>query len=117
MAVPLLAAGSTYAEAAAAAGVSERTIKRRMTDGRFRNDVAAVRADMVRRTSGALTDASVMAVGTLIALLDVAVPPSTRLGAAKAILDAEATYREAGALEERLQLLEGQLEGQAVMAS
>jgi hypothetical protein len=77
----------TYADAAQAAGVSERTARRRMEDESFRSQVTAARADLVQRAVGRASDSLVEAVDTLLELMRGASSESARLGAARALLD------------------------------
>jgi hypothetical protein len=81
-----LAGGATYREAAKAAHVSERTVRRRMEDEAFRGRVADERAELVRHAarlaSGALTEA----VTTLVALMRDAQGENVRLAAARSLL-------------------------------
>ena len=84
--VAALAAGFTYSDAGAAAGVSERTVRRRMTDPQFRSQVEAARTDLVSRAVGLAADSVVEAVETLRTLMVSAEGESVRLGAARALL-------------------------------
>jgi hypothetical protein len=100
-----LAAGRDVAEAAAAAGVSERTAYRRLADPAFKRRVAELRAGMVDRASGRLADGMADAAAALRDLLG---HPDgrVRLGAARAMLEAGVRVREAAELEARLAALE-----------
>ena len=102
-----LAAGLTNAQAAKEAGVSERTVRRRLDDPVFRQQVTAARAETVAQTAARLTAAGLGAVTTLLKLLN-AEAESVRLGAARSILDLGFKAREIGELEERLASLEKQ---------
>ena len=104
-----LAGGCTILEAAGHAGVSPRTVHRRLADAAFRDQVAEARAAMVERAVARLADAATAAVDTLVDLLTSA-PPATRLGAARAVLEIGGKLREQGELEERVQRLEAALE-------
>lgn len=53
--VAALAGGATYANAATAAGVSSRTVRRRMEDPDFRGEVAAARRQAVEQIRARLT--------------------------------------------------------------
>ena len=64
-----LAAGKTVRDAAAAAGVSEKTAHRRAGDPEFRKQVSGVRAGLIGSTAGILADGMAEAAGTLRALL------------------------------------------------
>jgi transposase-like protein len=103
-----LACGATVESAARQTGLSESTVYRRLADAEFRGKLQALRADMVKRTSAALTAASSEAVRTLLALQQPTVPPAVRLGAARAVLEIGAKLREVAELEERLAALEEQ---------
>jgi hypothetical protein len=82
----LLAAGKTVAEAAAAAGVSERTTYRRLADPAFRTRVVGLRAEMVERAVGSLAEAAGEAVAALRLNLTCG-SPGVEVRAAAAILD------------------------------
>jgi hypothetical protein len=68
-----------------------------------------MRAEMVQRTSGALTAAATEAVRTLLELLRPPAPFAVRLGAARSVLEIGLKLREASNLEDRLSAVEGQL--------
>ncbi len=103
------ACGATVESAARQAGVSESTAHRRLEDPTFRQQLQAMRADLVQRTAGALTAASTESVRTLLELQKPSAPPAVRLGAARSILEIGIKLREAADLEERLSALELQL--------
>jgi hypothetical protein len=111
-----LACGATVEVAARQAGVSESTAYRRLADPEFRGQLQRLRADMVQRTTGALTAASTEAVKALLALMQPATPPPVRLGAARAVLELGTRLRESAELEERLAALEQQVAAQAAGA-
>lgn len=104
--VVALVSGKTYAEAAEAAGVGERTVGRRMTDPSFRAAVEQAQsrllASAVRRVSAATLDA----VDTLLALLDSQHPAQVRRAAARDILMLGTAMREERSVSERLDRLE-----------
>lgn len=100
-----LAIGSTMTDAACAGGVSERTVRRWMTDPTFAARVAELRAELLGRTVGALVDASLDAVATLRACLT-AKSEAIRVRAATALLNALVVVRESVDLEQRLAALE-----------
>jgi hypothetical protein len=104
-----LACGATVEAAAAKAGVSAATAYRRLQEPDFKRRLQELRADMVQRTAGTLTAAATEAVKTLLALPKDAIPPSTRLGAARAVLELGVKFRETVELEERLAVLEQHL--------
>jgi hypothetical protein len=107
-----LACGATVEAAAAKAGVSPATAYRRLQEPDFQRRLQELRADMVQRTAGMLTAAAGEAVKTLLALQKEATPPSTRLGAARAVLELGVKFRETVELEERLAALEKHLPNQ-----
>ncbi len=100
-----IAAGLTVADAAKQAGLGERTVYRRLQEPAFQRQVCDIRAAMVAQVSGQLVEASVAAVTTLRGLLD-AESESVRLGAAKAVLELGAKFRESTELEARIAALE-----------
>src|SRR5262245_1286132 len=82
-----LACGATAEAAAVKAGMSRRTVFRRLADESFRRRLRNARQEMVERTSGMLTAASMEAVRTLMTLMEPQAPYASRLGAAKAVLE------------------------------
>src|SRR5205823_14914021 len=101
-----LASGSTVQDAAATAGVSVATAHRRLADKGFQHCVTEARDELVSLTVGRLAKATSRAVDTLDALLGDQTPPAVRLGAARAVLEMAAKYREAEELTERVAALE-----------
>src|SRR5438128_2273858 len=89
-----LACGATLEAAAQRAGVSKTTVKRRLQDPKFCARLQEVRSEMVQRAAGTLTAASTEAIRTLLALQQPATPHSTRLGAARSILEIGIKMRE-----------------------
>jgi hypothetical protein len=106
-----LACGATIEGAARQAGCGARTAYRRLRDPAFAARVRDLRADMVRRASGLLTAAAAEAVRTLLALQKDGVPPATRLGAARAVIELGIKVRELSDLEDRVSLLERAAQG------
>jgi hypothetical protein len=104
-----LACGATPDDAAHQAGVSPRTVYRRLAEPEFQRRLQVVRADMVQRTAGALAAAGNEAVGTLVELMKPASPAATRLGAARSVLEIGMKVREVADLEQRLTALEAQM--------
>jgi hypothetical protein len=104
-----LACGATVESAAREAGVSARTVYRRLEDPAFSRQLQALRADTVLRTCGALTAAGTEAVRTLIELMKPTVAANTRLGAARAVLESGVRLREITELEARIAALEQRL--------
>ena len=101
-----LACGATIDAAARQCALNPRTAYRRLQDPAFVARVRDLRADMVRRASGLLTAAAAAAVRTLLALQKDGVPPATRLGAARAVIELGIKVRELSDLEDRVSLLE-----------
>ncbi|HEV3446447.1 MAG TPA: hypothetical protein VG099_17520 [Gemmataceae bacterium] len=105
-----LACGATKENAALKAGVSERTVYRRLQDPDFRQRLQELRKDMVQRAANVLTASAMEAVKTLLSLQQGTVTNSVRLGAARAILEQGMRLRELADLEERLAALEQRLD-------
>ena len=87
--------GATVENAAQKAGVSVRTAHRRLADPAFRQQLAEVRSDMLKRTVSMLAAAGLESVKTLVNLQGSA-SASVRLGAARAILDLGIKLRDRG---------------------
>jgi hypothetical protein len=84
--VAALAAGMSYRQAGSAAGLSERTVRRRMGESAFRARVAEQREEHAERVRGLLLNAAPAAAATLATLAAEAESESVRLGAARATL-------------------------------
>lgn len=106
--IEALARGTSRVQAARQAGVSERTVFRRLNDSEFCGQVATTRAQMIADASGKLSALAVKAVDTLEGLLKEE-SPSIRLAAAKAVLDSVLRLRESEELANRLDVLEEKL--------
>lgn len=104
--VTALACGGTVESAAQHANVSERTVYRRLADPMFQQKLRDFQTELVKRTSGLLTAASIEAVKTLLTLLDRNVSGGIRLGAARTVLEMGLKLREVVDLETRLQTVE-----------
>jgi hypothetical protein len=104
-----LASGASWERAAAACGCSERTIARRLKDPKFRAALDDARRRLFEAAFSRVVAAGQAAAGTLISLLGREVPHSTRLGAARTLLEASCKFREQHELEERLHALEERL--------
>jgi AcrR family transcriptional regulator len=105
-----LACGASIEQAARKAGVSERTVYRRLRDPAFAQQLRAARADIRKRTSAALSAGSLEGARALLDLVKPAVAPTVRLGAARALLELSVKLVEAEEFEERLAALEQQLD-------
>jgi hypothetical protein len=101
-----LVCGGSVENAARAAGLSVRTVQRRLADPAFRQGLEKLRTEMVQRAVGMLTAAGFEAVKTLLGLLDAANAGSVRLGAARAILELGIKLREYAELAERISAVE-----------
>jgi AcrR family transcriptional regulator len=105
-----LACGASVAQAAAKAGISERTAYRRLSDPRFRARIETLRGEMVQRAAALLIAAAIHAAKTLIDLQNSATPAAVRRRAARDILELSERLREATVLEKRLAALESRME-------
>ena len=103
-----LARGDNLVTAAAACGVSERTVRRRLAQPEFRRRVEQLRGEMGAGALGQLTDSMTGAVTTLKCLLD-AKAEAVRLGAARALVELGLKVRDQVELERRLAEVEGRL--------
>jgi hypothetical protein len=101
-----LACGATAEQAAAKAGVSVRTVFRRLDDPAFASRLREMRSDMVQRSAAALTAAAMEGVKTLLELMKPANTGPVRLGAARSIIELGVKLREMVELEVRLAALE-----------
>jgi hypothetical protein len=104
--IELLARGESQANAARQTGLSDRTIRRRLDDPAFRQQVDEFRAQMLESASGRLADLLDQALDTLADLMTHSGPPAVRLQAAKCVFESALKYREAASLEQRLLALE-----------
>lgn len=104
-----LATGLTYAEAGEVVGVSERTVRRRMSEQEFAADVSRRRGEHVSSLAGQLVTAGTEAVHVLRESLHADVP-AVRLRAAQLLLTLGTQLRHAHELEQRLAALEASVE-------
>ena len=111
--VAAIASGATVADAASLAGVSERTVRRRLSNPAFCGELSRARSAMLESTIGILADASTEAARTLRGLLAANVAPNVRLRAAMAVIDLTRELTEERDLEERVTRLELALEPDA----
>ena len=107
--VTALACGATLDNAAHSAGMSPRTVHRRLKEPAFLERLKEARADMLQRTAGMLTAAGPESVKTLITLQQTTNAGSVRLGAARSVLEMGVKVREASELAQRLAALEAQV--------
>lgn len=85
--VAALARGATQARAAEESGHSERTVRRRLENEKFRSSVQAARREALQRAVGAMATGAPGAVSLLLRLMTKAESESVRLGSAKVLLD------------------------------
>jgi len=104
-----LAAGTSVKQAAQAAGLSERTVYRRLANTGFQQRLAAIRDELITAALGELVGCASKAVTTLRTLLE-ARDERVQLQAAKVLLEQALRLREAVALEQRLAALERRAE-------
>lgn len=100
-----LAAGRPLVDVAAEAGISTRTVQRRMAKPEFQRKVSDLRGQMMQDLSGRLSQISGIAMERLQSLLE-ADSENVRLGAARSILDQTLRVREAVDFEGRLKEVE-----------
>jgi len=109
-AINALAGGESFAVAAAAAGVTERTLRRWRGEPAFLDALRAADSDQLTETARQLNAAGQRAVAVLVGILD---SPSTaaglRLRAASEILRHRGAFFELTNLAERLDALEAHL--------
>ena len=108
--VTALACGATVEGAARKAGLSVRTVYRRLDDPDFQEQLRQERAELARRTAGLLTAASLESVRTLVELQGAGLPAAARLGAARAVIGLAMKLREEADLVDRVAELERRLE-------
>lgn len=99
-------AGKPVKEAAATAGMSERTAYRRLNDPAFQERMRELRRGVTNRVMHLLTRATVDAVEMLHLLATADDDPHLRLKAATSLLDFQLKFREQYDLDERLSRLE-----------
>jgi hypothetical protein len=109
--VMALACGASPESAAQKAGLSLRTVYRRLAEPAFGARVRQVRGELLRRAAGMFTVAGMGAIKTLMALQESAASESVRLQAARALIELGCKLRESEELMERLASLEARLEG------
>jgi len=105
-----LACGASVENAAQKAGLSRRTVFRRLAAPAFRAQVTEMRAAMVQRAAGMFSAAGLPAIKTLTTLPESASSEAVRLGAARATIELGCKLRETVEWAERLAALEGRLE-------
>jgi hypothetical protein len=107
--VPMLAAGRSREEVAQSAGVSVRTVYRRLTDPSFVERVDFAREELIALSTARLAAGALAAVETIVELLQVGTPPAVRLGAARSLLEQAQRWRTAEEIEIRLAAIEANM--------
>ncbi len=105
-----LAAGARHMDAAKAADVSERTLRRRLADPEFVAEVARLRAEMVGRAAGRLADSMAEASDVLKTLLADA-DANIRHRSATKVIELGMKVAELTELQKRVEQLETLLSG------
>ena len=107
-----LACGATVENAARKAGVTERTVYRRLADPKFQAELKKTTQEMFQRTAAVLSGANIGCIKTLVDLhQDVAVQPNVRRGAARDVMELTLKFRDRADLELRLAALEEHVAG------
>ena len=100
-----LAAGKSYREAAREAGLSYKTVQRRVADPLFRAELDDLKRNVVRQAAAHIANAATSAVAALEALLADR-DPWVRLRAAAKILDTAIDYNQEALITDRIAALE-----------
>jgi|SRR5829696_2003060 len=103
--ISALACGHPYSEAARVAGVSDRTVRRRMQDPLFRAEVEEMRRTVMEQTSASLAQLAGKAVPVLEECMNNG-EPWLRQKTALAVVELSIRDRETREMEERLIMLE-----------
>ena len=101
-----LATGASIKEAAAQAGVGERTAHRRLNDPSFRQQLVETKGRMLETVSAKLSSSAGAACEELERLLKKAKSESVRLAAARVILEQVLRMRDLVEIDQRLTALE-----------
>jgi hypothetical protein len=107
--VVALACGASAEGAAQKAGVSLRTVYRRLAEPDFRAQVEEARTEMTARAVGMLSAASLASVKTFVTLQESAASEAVRLGAARSVIELGCKLRESVELARRMAALEARL--------
>jgi hypothetical protein len=110
--VAVLARGGTQAEAAAAAGISEREVRRRQHEPAIQEQIREVRSELSRRAQAAIAGGCLEAVNTLRALLGPDQTAELRVRASKELLHAGVRTLESLEVTERFEQLEAKIRGE-----
>jgi len=104
--IEALASGASRRDAAARAGVGERTVRRRLQDPVFQARVEEARGQRLQGVYEALRAHGQEAAATLRELMGSANPPAVRLRAATVVVDRLLRYQEAVGLQDQLDRVE-----------
>ena len=107
--VEALARGECQTAVAKLAGCSATTIRRRLENPEFRNQIERFRETMLDSAAGQLGAILNKAVATLEGLLVKSTPPAVRLAAAKSVIELTIRTREVLSWEKRIAELESRL--------
>jgi hypothetical protein len=110
--ISALLQGKSVAEAAQASGLSDRTVKRRLADPSFVQELRQARQRAIGRAVNVLIESTTTAAVTLRWLATHATQEHVRLAAARSILEYAFRGLETLDLAERVAALEGQREQQ-----
>jgi len=106
MILAALSCGATAEAAAAKAGVSARTVRRRLREPAFVRKLNRKRTEMQMRIADQLTAAGTEAVRTMVQLMQASTPHNVRMTASRSIVELGAKMREAADLANRITDLE-----------
>jgi hypothetical protein len=105
--IAALAAGRSQADAAQMAGVSRKTVERRVKDPAFLEAVDVARGDLLGRTLDVLSAGALEgAMALRVIVLDKEQPAAARVSAARALLSGVLAWRDQFELAERVDRLE-----------
>ena len=102
----LISQGHALQVVADQAGVSERTLRRRLKDSEYQARVGQLRTDYLSEAVSKLAHSGTKAVDTLVELAESAQSENVRLGAAKAILEYAVSLGENLEVRQRISALE-----------
>jgi AraC-like DNA-binding protein len=111
--VTALAKGATVTQAAQQAGVSERTVYRRLQEPDVQARIEAIQNETLQRAAAVITAAAQEGIHSLVALQNSSTPPAVRRAAARDIFEMGLRLREAADLEKRLLALENRTAARA----
>lgn len=102
-----LLSSSTTAEAIAKAKIAENTAYRYLRDDRFKGELRKARRDIIFKTTSSLTASTERALSVLNdVMVDQDAPASSRVAAAKLVLDVAFNAVQADDIQERIERLE-----------